>query len=93
MLKEEYIMMKVNEFIDTLTRIEKEPTKYLSGGWGHYIDGKWCFDCICLIKSVLWGFNFNKNKLINETLDKYYDTFSHTLDTTDFVPEKYNKKI
>ena len=37
--------------------------------------------------------NFNKNKLINETLDKYYDTFSHTLDTTDFVPEKYNKKI
>ena len=36
---------------------------------------------------------FNKNKLINETLDKYYDTFSHTLDTTDFVPEKYNKKI
>lgn len=55
-------MMKVNEFIDTLTRIEKEPTKYLSGGWGHYIDGKWCFDCICLIKAVLWGFNFNKNK-------------------------------
>lgn len=37
--------------------------------------------------------NFNKNKLINETLDKYYNTFSHTLDTTDFVPEKYNKKI
>lgn len=37
--------------------------------------------------------NYNKNKLINETLDKYYDTFSHTLDTTDFVPEKYNKKI
>lgn len=37
--------------------------------------------------------NYNKNKLINKTLDKYYDTFSHTLDTTDFVPEKYNKKI
>lgn len=37
--------------------------------------------------------NFNKNKLINETLDKYYDTFSHTLDTNDFVPEKFNKKI
>lgn len=29
--------------------------------------------------------NFNKNKLINETLDKYYNTFSHTLDTTDFA--------
>lgn len=37
--------------------------------------------------------NYNKNKLINQTLDKYYDTFSHTLDTADFVPEKYNKHI
>ena len=37
--------------------------------------------------------NFNKNKLINETLDKYYDTFSHTLDTADYVPEKFNMKI
>ncbi|MBQ7764892.1 MAG: hypothetical protein IJ458_00420 [Clostridia bacterium] len=37
--------------------------------------------------------NFNKNVLINQTLDKYYDTFSHTLDTNDFVPEKFNKKI
>jgi len=37
--------------------------------------------------------NFNKNKLINETLDKYFETFSHTLDTADYVPEKYNVKI
>lgn len=37
--------------------------------------------------------NFNKNKLINETLDKYYETFSHTLDTADYVPEKFNEKI
>ena len=37
--------------------------------------------------------NYNKNKLINQTLDKYYDTFGHTLDTADFVPEKYNKHI
>ena len=37
--------------------------------------------------------NFNKNKLINITLDKYYDTFAHTLDTSDFVPDKFNKKI
>lgn len=37
--------------------------------------------------------NFNKNKLINETLDKYYETFSHTLDTADYVPEKFNIKI
>lgn len=37
--------------------------------------------------------NFNKNKLINKTLDEYYKTFSHTLDTADFVPEKFNDKI
>ena len=37
--------------------------------------------------------NFNKNKLINKVLEKYYDTFSRTLDTCDFVSEKFNKKI
>lgn len=37
--------------------------------------------------------NYNKNKLINKTLDEYYNTFSHTLDTCDFVPEKFNDKI
>ena len=37
--------------------------------------------------------NYNKNKLINETLVKYYETFEHTLDTIDFVPQKYNAKI
>ncbi len=37
--------------------------------------------------------NYNKNKLINECLVKYYETFSHTLDTADYVPEKFNKRI
>ena len=37
--------------------------------------------------------NYNKNKLINTCLETYYDTFSRTLDTADFVPERYNKKI
>jgi len=37
--------------------------------------------------------NYNKNKLINECLTKYYETFSHTLDTADYVPEKFNNKI
>lgn len=37
--------------------------------------------------------NFNKNKLINAVLNNYYQTFSCTLDTVDFVPEKYNNKI
>ncbi len=37
--------------------------------------------------------NFNKNKLINNALDKFYETYSHTLDTADYVPDKYNAKI
>lgn len=37
--------------------------------------------------------NYNKNKLINKCLREYYETFSHTLDTADYVPEKYNNKI
>ncbi len=37
--------------------------------------------------------NYNKNKLINNCLNKYYETFSHTLDTADFVPDEYNEKI
>ena len=37
--------------------------------------------------------NYNKNELINTTLDKYYETFSHMLDTSDYVPKKFNDKI
>lgn len=37
--------------------------------------------------------NYHKNKLINECLCKYYETFAHTLDTADFVPEQYNAQI
>lgn len=37
--------------------------------------------------------NYNKNKLIDTCLETYYATFARTLDTADFVPEKYNKKI
>lgn len=37
--------------------------------------------------------NYNKNKLINECLRKYYETFAHTLDTADFVPAPYNEYI
>lgn len=37
--------------------------------------------------------DFHKNKLINEVLIKYYETFSLTLDTCDYVPENFNNKI
>ena len=55
-------MMKVNEFINKLELALKEPSKYQSGGWGKW-DGKyWNWDCICLIKGILWGWEADKNK-------------------------------
>ena len=54
--------MLVKEFIDKLELALREPSKYQSGGWGKY-DGKyWNWDCICLIKGILWGWNADKTK-------------------------------
>ena len=36
---------------------------------------------------------FIKNELINEVLERYFETFAKTLDTVDYVPAKYGKKI
>lgn len=36
---------------------------------------------------------FRKNELINEVLLNFYKTFSLTLDTCDFVPDKFNYEI
>ena len=37
--------------------------------------------------------DFYENGLIKEALNEYYDTFQHTLDTADFVPDKFNERI
>lgn len=36
---------------------------------------------------------FYENELINEVIDNYVQTWSHTLDTGDFVDEKFLHKI
>jgi hypothetical protein len=36
---------------------------------------------------------FIKNEIINEVLQQYFVTFELTLDTADYVPAKYGKKI
>lgn len=36
---------------------------------------------------------FNKNEMINETLDNYFETWQHTQGTADFVDEKFLKKV
>ena len=48
------------EFVDIAKRIATDiPTKYQLGGWGQQANGYYLFDCVCLIKSILWGFNFS----------------------------------
>ena len=37
--------------------------------------------------------NYHKNDLLDECLDRFYCTFSHTLDTSDYVPQAFNDKI
>ena len=37
--------------------------------------------------------NYNKNDLIDECLIRYYQSFACTLDTADYVPDKFNNKI
>ena len=37
--------------------------------------------------------NYHKNELINQCLQTFYATFAMTLDTADFVPVAYNKRI
>lgn len=37
--------------------------------------------------------DFKKNDLIDEVLNRYYNTFSLTLNTYEFVPEEFNHEI
>ena len=37
--------------------------------------------------------DYKDNDLIDECLERFYETFEHTLDTADYVPQKYNDKI
>ena len=37
--------------------------------------------------------NYHKNDLINQCLQTFYATFAMTLNTADFVPVAYNKRI
>ena len=55
--------MKSNLFIEKLKHIESLPTTYYSvagGDWARWNGSSWNFDCVILIKAILWGWNGNK---------------------------------
>ena len=54
--------MKLKDFLAKLELAYKEPNYYLTGGWGKWNGTKWGWDCVCLIKGILWGWNNDKNQ-------------------------------
>lgn len=51
-------------FIEKLKHVESLPTTYYSvsgGNWASWNGWSWNFDCVILIKALLWGWNENKN--------------------------------
>lgn len=55
-------MMKLNDFIDKLNLASNNPSIYTKGGWGKWNGSKFEFDCVCLIKSILWSWNGTRAK-------------------------------
>lgn len=56
--------MKNKDFIEKLKYIASLPTVYYSvsgGDWAKWNGKSWNFDCVILIKAILWGWNENKN--------------------------------
>lgn len=60
------------QFIDKLYWLaNKVPNVYHSGkGWSTLKNGKWQFDCVVSVKSILWGFQADKNKFRGGTIYK-----------------------
>lgn len=57
-------VMNSTEFINKLKHIASLPTTYYSvagGDWAKWNGNSWNFDCVILVKAILWGWNENKN--------------------------------
>lgn len=54
--------MKLDEFIDKLKLALNSKTQYKHAGWGSHDGNLWFFDCVCLIKAILWGWNADLSK-------------------------------
>ena len=54
-----------SQFIDILKHIASLPTIYYSGGnqWSTWNGSSWNFDCVVSVKSVLWNWKEDKNKI------------------------------
>ena len=58
------IVMNNKVFVEKLRHIASLPTIYYSvagGDWAKWNGKSWNFDCVILVKAILWGWNENKN--------------------------------
>ena len=58
--------MKLIDFLNVAKQLTEQPTRYYSvagGKWATWDNNKWNFDCIILVKAILWEFNFDKSVL------------------------------
>lgn len=56
--------MNNKQFVEKLKHVASLPTIYYSvagGDWAKWNGRSWNFDCVILIKAILWGWNENKN--------------------------------
>lgn len=65
-------VMTSSQFIEKLKwLVNSVPNVYHSGkGWSELHNGKWYFDCVVSVKSILWGFKADKNKSKGGTVYK-----------------------
>ncbi|MBP5410810.1 MAG: C40 family peptidase [Lachnospiraceae bacterium] len=55
-------LMTWKRMVYQLTRIAASPTTYDRGSrWAYWDGNKWHFDCVRLVKAVLWQFDFDKS--------------------------------
>lgn len=54
--------MKLDEFLSKLNLALNSKTTYKTGGWGSHNEDTWYFDCVCMIKGILWGWNADFTK-------------------------------
>lgn len=56
------LLMTWKRFLVELTKLAASPTTYDRGkAWAHWDGRKWHFDCNRSVKSILWGFCWDKN--------------------------------
>lgn len=49
--------MELKDFLEKLNLAYTLPSRYESSGWGKWNGYTWGWDCVCLIKGILWGWN------------------------------------